>query len=100
MSTSIGEPSIRGRVQTPAAANVFALGDVRVGRDEPEGVAETGRALDERRAPVQRHRHQQVEVESAPVVRGQHAAGPVDRARVELRDELDSLLVEQRAELF
>ena len=49
---------------------------------------------------MERDRDQQVEVELAAVVRGEHAADAVDLAGVELGDELDLFFCEERAEVL
>ena len=49
---------------------------------------------------MQRHGHEQVELERPAVERGQDAAGAVDLARAELGHELDLLLVEQEGQVL
>ncbi len=67
------------------------LQGARVSADEAEVVAEAGRALDVRRAAVERHRDEQVEGHLAVVVAHEPSAGAVHLARRELRDEPDAL---------
>ena len=72
-SKCVTEPAFEvGRSVASPSAKTFGravgLQRVLVGRDEAERVAEPGRALDVRRAAVQRDGDEQVEVELAPVV--------------------------------
>ena len=99
----------RARLRGRQVGRVAEREDVRRGRrleralvggDEAERVAETGRALDERGAAVERHRHEQVEVELAAVVGDEPPAIRVDLARVELGHELDPLLGEQPGQVL
>ena len=66
----------------------------------PELVAQSRRPVDVGSAAVQRDDDRQVEGDLALVKRDQPAAFAVDLAGVELRDELDPLVLQQTGELL